>query len=52
MYWAETKSSGNNRGSYLAEIIEIKKVIYREISINRSKGEYRLNLIYDSLVKR
>jgi len=33
------------------EIIEIKKIIYGGISINRDEGEFKINSIYNSLIK-
>ena len=34
------------------EIIEIKKIIYGGISINRDEGDFRINSIYNSLIKK
>ena len=33
------------------EIIEIKKIIYGGISINRDEGDFRINSIYNSLIE-
>ena len=33
------------------EIIEMKKIIYGGININRDEGEFKINSIYNSLIK-